>query len=207
MRLATELPRIDRLHTERLCLRRWCDADREAIAAINADPKVTELLVGPLPREMSDAMIDRIEVHFRVNGFGLWALERRADGALLGFTGAQRVPFQASFTPAVEIGWRLRADVWGQGYATEAAEAVLADAFTRLGLEQIVAFTVPANRRSQAVMHRLGMRRDPNSDFDHPRLPAGHPLRRHWLYRINRAAWAGARQRLFSPQPVRENEA
>jgi len=182
-------PRIDAIETARLRLRRWCDADREPFAALNADPRVTELLVGPLPRELSDVMIERIEAHFRVNGFGLWALERRDDGALLGFTGVQRVPFEARFTPAVEVGWRLRFDAWGQGYATEAARAAVSDAFRRLGIDEIVAFTVPANHRSQAVMRRLDMRRAPNDDFDHPRLPDGHPLRRHWLFRLNRADW------------------
>lgn len=174
---------FNRIESERLILRRWGRADRAPFAAINADPVVGEFLMGPLPADLSNAMIERIEAHFRVHGFGLWAIERRSDARLLGFAGLQVVPFEARFTPAVEIGWRLAADVWGQGYATEAARAALDDAQSRCGLHDLVSFTVPANRRSQRVMEKLGFRRDPAHDFDHPRLPPDHALSRHWLYR------------------------
>jgi RimJ/RimL family protein N-acetyltransferase len=98
--------------------------------------------------------------------------------------------FEAPFTPCVEIGWRLARAHWGRGYATEAARAALGHAFGPLGLGEVVAFTVPANVPSRAVMTRLGMTRTPADDFDHPLLPEGHPLRRHVLYRIARADWA-----------------
>jgi RimJ/RimL family protein N-acetyltransferase len=177
------------LDTPRLCLRRWRDDDRAPFAALNADAEVTRYLLGPLPRMVSDAMVDRMEQHFDAHGYGLWAIQRSDDRALLGFAGLQHVTFDAAFTPAVEIGWRMRRDAWGHGYATEAAAAALSDAFERVGLDAVVAFTVPPNVRSQQVMMRLGMQRDAAGDFDHPRLPLTHPLRPHLLYRLTRDAW------------------
>ena len=170
--------------TERLLLRRWTPADREPFAALNADPAVAEFLPGPLTRAESDALLERIEADFEAHGFGLWAVEVRASAALAGFVGLSLPHFEAAFTPCVEIGWRLAREHWGQGYATEAARAALDHGFGELGLREVVSFTVPANLRSIAVMQRLGMRRDPADDFDHPKLPAGHPLRRHVLYRL-----------------------
>jgi RimJ/RimL family protein N-acetyltransferase len=119
----------------------------------------------------------------------LWALQRRSDHRFIGFAGLSRPSFEAHFMPAVEVGWRLARAAWGQGYATEAATASLAFAFDVFGLEEIVSFTVPANGRSRRVMERLGMTHDPADDFDHPRLAAGHPQRRHVLYRLARADW------------------
>lgn len=173
------------LATPRLQLRRWRADDAAPFAAINADPAVMQHSVGPLGRALSDTLLARIEAHFDAHGFGLWAVERRVEGDLVGFVGAQRVPFEAPFTPAVEIGWRLAAPLWGQGYAREAAEATLFDLRQRIGLEQVVAFTVPANRPSWGLMQRLGLRRDAAGDFAHPRLPADHPLSLHWLYRAH----------------------
>jgi RimJ/RimL family protein N-acetyltransferase len=103
--------------------------------------------------------------------------------------------FEAPFTPCVEIGWRLAHDLWGQGYATEAARAVVRDGFERLGLAEILSWTVPANLRSRRVMEKIGKRRSPEDDFDHPRLPEGHALCRHVLYRLGRDAFARARGR------------
>jgi ribosomal-protein-alanine N-acetyltransferase len=171
------------LETPRLRLRRWRDADREAFAAINADPRVMEHFLAALSREESDELIDRIEDGFEERGFGLWALEA-GGGELIGFTGLSVPEFDAPFTPAVEVGWRLAFSAWGSGYATEAAVAALGFGFERCGLEEVVSFTSAGNRRSRAVMERIGMRRDPAGDFDHPMIPAGHPLRRHVLYRI-----------------------
>ena len=128
-------------------------------------------------------MVERIEAGFEANGFGLWALEVRATGEFVGFTGLDVPEFEAHFMPAVEIGWRLARSAWGQGYATEAARTALSFGFEEVGLVEIVSFTTPANRRSRAVMERLGMSHDPADDFDHPRLPPGHPQRRHVLYR------------------------
>lgn len=185
--------RVPPLRTERLLLRRFTDDDRDAFAALNADPEVTTYLPRPIERADSDALVDRIEAHWERHGFGLWALERRADGALLGFTGLAVPGFEAHFTPAVEVGWRLARPAWGHGYATEAARAALRHAFDTLGLVEVVSFTVPANRRSRAVMTRLGMTHNPAEDFDHPALPVGDPLRRHVLYRLAAVAFRAKR--------------
>jgi ribosomal-protein-alanine N-acetyltransferase len=173
----------DDIATERLVLRRWRDADREPFAALNADPEVMEHFPARLTREQSDEMIDRLEALFDAQGFGLWAVEVAATGEFIGFTGLNRVPFQAPFSPAVEIGWRLSRQAWGHGYATEAARAVLAFGFETAGLDEIVSFTATTNLRSQAVMRRLGMTHDPAEDFDHPRVEDPR-LRRHVLFRL-----------------------
>lgn len=174
------------LRTERLSLRRWRDSDREPFAALNADPRVMEYFPRCLDRAESDALIDRIEASFEQRGFGAWALEETATRRFVGFTGLNVPSFTASFTPCVEIGWRLAADAWGRGYATEAARRSLRFAFDDLALAEVVAFTTVANWRSRRVMERLGMTHDAASDFDHPALAPGDPLRRHVLYRISR---------------------
>lgn len=171
------------LRTERLLLRRWRDEDREPFAALNADPAVMEHFPDPLVREESDALAARIEREFERHGFGLWALELRGGG-FIGFAGLAVPPFEAHFTPAVEVGWRLARSAWGNGYATEAGRAALAFGFERLGLAEIVSMTAVGNARSRAVMERLGMTRDPADDFEIPTLPPGDPLRAHVLYRI-----------------------
>jgi RimJ/RimL family protein N-acetyltransferase len=158
-------------------------------ARLNADPEVMRHFPGTLSQASSDRLVDAIVDGWRLHGFGLWAVTRLEDGAFLGFTGLSRPSFEAHFTPAVEVGWRLARDAWGHGYATEAARAALAFGFETLGLEEIVSFTVPANVRSRAVMERLGMIHDPADDFDHPKLPDGHHLRRHVLYRLSREHW------------------
>lgn len=175
-----------KLRTQRLLLRRWLPADRPAFAALNADPRVVEFLPKAMTREESDSMADRIEAHFREHGFGLWAVELVGVAPLIGFVGLSVPRFTAAFTPCVEIGWRLAAEHWGRGYATEGARAVLAFGFGPLGLAEILSFTVPANVRSRRVMEKIGMTHSPADDFDHPLLPEGHPLRRHVLYRISR---------------------
>ena len=120
-------------------------------------------------------------------------MERLDTGGFIGFTGLSAPSFEAPFTPAVEVGWRLAPDAWGNGFATEAAEAALRFGFETIGLDEIVSFTVPANVRSRAVMERLGMTHDLADDFDHPRFPEGHRLRRHVLYRLDRATWRARR--------------
>ena len=175
--------------TARLLLRGWRESDRDPFAAMNADPEVARYLPTPLDRASSDALVDRMVDHWAEHGFGLWAVERHDDGAFLGFTGLYRPAFEAHFTPAVEVGWRLAREAWGQGFATEAARASLEFGFETIGLAEIVSFTVPDNERSRRVMERLGMTRDPAEDFDHPRLAPGHPLRRHVLYRLARPDW------------------
>lgn len=131
----------------------------------------------------STEMMARIEDHFLRYGFGLWAAELRETGEFTGFIGLNIPTFESHFTPCIEIGWRLAPQFWGHGLATEGAGAVLHHAFTKLALHEIVAFTVPANHRSRRVMEKLAMTHNPADDFDHPRLPEDHPLRRHVLYR------------------------
>lgn len=177
------------LQTERLALRDWRATDRAAHAAMNADPAVMRHFPATMTAAESDAMFERMATHWAEHGFGLWAVERSSDGAFLGFTGLTRPSFEAHFTPAVEVGWRFVRTAWGHGYATEAAEAALRFGFERVGLEEIVSFTVPANEPSWRVMERIGMTRDTKDDFDHPRLPEGHRLRRHLLYRLRRDDW------------------
>jgi ribosomal-protein-alanine N-acetyltransferase len=176
------------LSSDRLRLRRWRDADREAFAALNADPRVMEFFPRCLSRIESDAMADRIEAHFSEHGFGLWAVEVRDGASFIGFTGLAIPRFTAPFMPCVEIGWRLGFEHWGRGYASEAAGLALDYGFGPAGLSEIVSFTAATNLRSRAVMERLGMRRDSADDFDHPSLPHGNALRRHVLYRLRPAA-------------------
>lgn len=171
------------LKTPRLILRGWRESDRGPFADLNRDPEVMEHFPAPLSREESDAFVDRNIDSQQHENFCFWALERRETGAFIGFTGLAVPTFEAHFTPAVEIGWRLARDAWGQGYASEAARAAMRHGFEQVDLDEIVSFTTPANVRSQAVMARLGMSHDPADDFDHPRLPAGDRLRRHVLWR------------------------
>jgi RimJ/RimL family protein N-acetyltransferase len=172
------------IQTSRLRLRRWLKADHEPFAEINADPEVMEFFPSPLSRERSDELIERIEAGFEREGFGLWALEVRETGQFIGFAGLAVPGFEAHFTPAVEVGWRLARPAWGKGYATEAGGAAIAFGFERIGLEEVVSLTSTANARSRAVMERLGMTRDPAEDFDNPDVPVGDPLRPHVLYRL-----------------------
>jgi RimJ/RimL family protein N-acetyltransferase len=167
------------LRTDRLLLRRWRRSDREAFAALNADPVVMEYFPSVLGRGDSDALAAVIEQHFDRHGYGLWAIEIVDVAPFAGFTGLSIPGLEATFTPCVEIGWRLTAGYWGRGYATEGARAVLAFAFDQLGLDEVVSFTVAENLRSRRVMEKLGMVRDAAADFVHPRLPG----RRHVLYR------------------------
>jgi RimJ/RimL family protein N-acetyltransferase len=176
----------DELRSGRLILRQWRDSDRLPFRQLNADPRVMEFFPEPLTAEASDALIDRAQEHFNRHDYGPFAAELIETGAFAGFIGLSIPAFDAHFMPAVEIGWRLAFDHWGKGLATEGARAALGFGFNDLGLEQVVSFTVPANLRSRRVMERLGMKHDPEDDFDHPLLPEGHPLRKHVLYRIHR---------------------
>lgn len=171
------------LRTARLTLRRWKEEDREPFAALNADAVVMEHLPSTLTRAESDAFVARIEQHFDEHDFGLWAVEVTATQQFIGYVGLWKATFEAHFTPAVEIGWRLAQHAWGRGFATEAARAALRDGFDRLRLDEIVSFTATSNVRSQRVMHKLGMTHDPADDFDHPNVAPTSPLRRHVLYR------------------------
>jgi RimJ/RimL family protein N-acetyltransferase len=172
------------LRTERLVLRPWRDSDLAPWAAMNADPEVREHLGDLLTREQSEGSVARFQDELDRRGYGWWAVEVRATGEFIGFAGLDDVDDEMPFT-GVEIGWRLARPAWGQGYATEAARTVLAHGFDSLGLPEILAVTTTANLRSQAVMRRIGMTRDPADDFADPTVPEG-PLRPNVLYRIGR---------------------
>jgi RimJ/RimL family protein N-acetyltransferase len=176
---------VTQLRTARLLLRQWRDDDLAPFAELNADAEVMRYFPSTMTREASDALAEFQRAAIAERGWGLWAVE--ADGRFVGFVGLAEPRFEAHFLPAVEIGWRLRRDAWGQGYATEAAREVVAFGFGELGLDEIVSFTAVANAPSRRVMERIGMTHDPADDFDHPRLADGDPLRRHVLYRLRRA--------------------
>ena len=179
------------LTSGRLILRPWREDDLDALEQVCADPEVMAHFPAVLDHAGSAELLGKLMAHQAEHGFTFWCLERREDGAVIGFTGLARVGFAAPFVPAVETGWRLARPFWDQGYALEAARRSLQFAFEELELSEVVAFTVPGNVRSWGLMERLGMRRDPADDFEHPGLPVGHPLRAHWLYRIDREDWRG----------------
>jgi RimJ/RimL family protein N-acetyltransferase len=170
--------------TDRLVLREWRDADLEPFVAMNADPVVMEFFPETYTEKRTRRFIARIGECWAERGYGLWAVERQDTKSFIGYVGLWPATFPAHFTPAVEVGWRLAADQWGHGYATEGARAALNYGFSTAGLDEIVSFTSAINVRSRRVMERLGMRRDVSGDFDHPKVPEGHPTRRHVLYRI-----------------------
>ena len=162
------------LRTPQLLLRQWRDDDVAAADELSGDPAVMEYLV---PRPDWAA---RKRAHWHEYGFGEWVVEIPGEASFIGAVGLEHVGYDAHFTPAVEVAWRPARPYWGRGYATESARAALDYGFEQLGLSEIVAITVPANRRSRAVMERLGMTRAPEDDFDHPSIPED-PLRRHVL--------------------------
>lgn len=175
--------------TKRLVLRQWQEKDLEPFAKLNADPRVREYFPSLMTREESDELAHRFSRHIEQSGWGFWAAALIETGEFIGFIGLEKVPFQAPFTPAVEIGWRLAFEYWGKGYATEGAKAALRYGFEKLHLREIVAFTVPTNLRSQAVMKKIGMHSDPKDDFNHPKVADGHPLKRHVFYKIRADEW------------------
>jgi len=175
-------------NTDRLRLRQWRSSDRKPFAELNADPRVMEFFPSTLSPEASHAAVDRWQSQIAERGWGLWAVEIRETNEFIGFVGLQVPQAPLPFAPCVEVGWRLAHAYWGQGYATEAASAVLRVGFEQLRLEEIVSFTAVINRRSRAVMERLGMRED-STTFLHPNVPEGSPLREHCLYRLSREEW------------------
>lgn len=180
---------IPRLETDRLVLRGFSGADRAPFAALNADPEVMRFMSRSLDRAASFAFLDRIRQHWATDGYGIWAIERRDDGAFLGFAGLSEPAFSAPFMPAIEVGWRLARVAWGHGYATEAGAAALRFGFEVLDRDEIVSFTAVGNERSRRVMERLGMTRDPADDFEYPLVTPDHLVRRQVLYRLTRTRW------------------
>ena len=170
------------LRTDRLILRSWRESDLEPWAAMNADPQVREFLGDLLTPDQSAVSATHFQGQLDERGFGFWAVEVQGTGEFIGFTGLDQVDEGMPFS-GMEIGWRLARSAWGHGYASEAALASLAFGFEALALPEIVAVTTATNLRSQAVMRRIGMTRDPAEDFDDPAEPEG-PRRRNVLYRI-----------------------
>lgn len=179
--------------TERLKIRQWLPADREPFAALNADPRVMEFYPETLDHGASDDLADRYQQQISEHGWGFWAVEIIASGQFIGFVGFNTPTANLPFSPCVAIGWRLAAEYWGLGYATEAAKAALHAGFEILGWPEIVSFTALSNIRSEAVMQRIGMHKSP-AHFAHPSLPADHPLSLHCLYRLSRPAYAAGKQ-------------
>lgn len=184
------------LQGERVLLRPWQQRDREAFAAMNADAQVMRHFPAPLTRRESNAAFGRIRLRLAEQGWGLWCVDVRGECA--GFAGLAVPRFAPPFThlaePCVEIGWRLRPEYWGRGYASEAARLVLRHGFVQLGLPEIVSFTARSNVKSQAVMQRIGMQHDAAAGFLHPNIPTDHPLAPHVLYRLRRDDWCARAQ-------------
>jgi RimJ/RimL family protein N-acetyltransferase len=176
----TEPGRFDTVRTDRLLMRRWLDSDREPFAALNADPAAMLFFPQTLDREASDGLVDLIEERFDQQGYGLWALEVAGTGEFIGFTGLNPMPDGVPGAGGVEVGWRFGRHAWHNGYATEAARAALGVAFGGVGLDGIWSMTAVLNEPSQAVMRRLGLTEV--ARFDHPGIPAGHPLQPHVTY-------------------------
>jgi RimJ/RimL family protein N-acetyltransferase len=179
------------LRTERLRLRQWKESDLPTFAEMNADPRVINFFPALLSENESNELAQRIRTSMTKLGLGLWVVEVPGIASFIGFVGLSVPRFNVHFTPCAEIGWRLAFDHWGHGYATEAAQLALGYGFGTRALSEIVSFTSATNHRSRAVMERLGMRRDPVEDFDHPELPEGDPLRRHVLYRLSSGSYFG----------------
>jgi RimJ/RimL family protein N-acetyltransferase len=169
--------------TDRLLLRQWREADLEPFAALNADPKVMEFFPAPLDRAASDAMVERCRNLIAERGWGLWAVERKADSNLIGMVGLHVAGPQLPCAGQVEVGWRLASEYWGQGYAPEAAREALRVGFEILGLPEIVAFTAKVNGRSRSVMEKLGMKY--RYDFGHPTIPVDSHIYEHCLYQLD----------------------
>ena len=176
------------IETERLILRPPEARDRAALAVITGAPRVGDWLAATLTPEQNDAMIERVLAHQAKHGFCLWAAERKADGTVIGMAGLMAMGADLPPGPALEVGWRLAPETWGQGYATEGARACLDWGFANRDMAEIIAITAATNRASQAVMLRLGMTPDPSRDFAHPKLADDHPLKAHVTYAIKRPA-------------------
>ncbi|WP_455207895.1 GNAT family N-acetyltransferase [Kaarinaea lacus] len=174
--------------TERLKLRQWEKADFPGFASINADPDVMKYYPNVLSEAQSNAMAQKFESLIDARGWGFWAVEKTDDQQFIGFVGLHEPAYDLPVTPCVEIGWRLGKEYWGNGYATEAAIACLEIAFKRLHIPEVYSFTPVSNKKSQAVMERIGMV-NTNKNFEHPMIPENHPLREHYLYKADRESW------------------
>jgi 3-dehydroquinate dehydratase/shikimate dehydrogenase len=173
------------LETTRLILRPWKDSDFEPFAALCADPRVMQYFPAPLTHTESLELAKKIQSKIEKRGWGLWAVTLPNIADFIGYIGLNDV----DFLPSIEIGWRLAFPYWGKGYATEGALAALHYGFTTLNLDEIISFTVPANTPSRRVMEKIGMSHNSQDDFLHPKLPPGHPLQPHVLYRLPKSTY------------------
>lgn len=177
------------IESERLILRPWREADRQPFADMSADEGVMEHLLPLAPHDAYHTWIDRQIENQKKYGMCFWAVEAKQGGTFVGAVGLLPVTYEAHFTPAVEVGWRIARPFWGLGYAPEAAAAAIRFGFESLQLPEIVANAGTANEKSMRVMAKLGMQRDPSDDFEHPLVPEGSPLRHQALYRLTRSRW------------------
>jgi RimJ/RimL family protein N-acetyltransferase len=174
------------IETERLHLRQWRDGDAEAFIPHTNTPGVMRWLGGVQTPDHLRGVIRRLSEWQEERGFTFWAVERKADAALLGFCGLKLAnDIGSPVEGEMEIGWRLREDAWGQGYAKEAAVASLAFAFETLGVERVVALTVTGNEASWGLMERLGMTRRPDLDYEGPEWAESKVI----VYVIEKAQW------------------
>ncbi len=179
------------LETSRLILRPCLLEDRELFYELSSDPAVLEFFPFSRSREDADTIFSMIRNITPEPGFEFLTLTLKHSGEAIGFSGLSRLQLEPHLPgDAVEIGWRISARHWGKGYATEAGMALVRHAFAALSLEEILSVAVHDNRRVLAVMHKIGMQRDPACDFDHPQIPETHPhLKRHVVYRLRAAEW------------------
>lgn len=179
-----------RLETERLYLRQWEETDFELFAEMNSDRDIMEYFPKLLSIEESNAMALKCQALIEEKGWGFWAVSLKENNTFIGFVGLHQPQYDFPFNPCVEIGWRLRKEFWGYGYATEAAKAALKFAFEELELKEIVAITSCTNKRSQLVMERLSMK-DTGKNWHHPEIETTNPLSEHVLYKLTQEEWKG----------------
>lgn len=178
-----------KLETERLRLRQWKESDLSLFAEMNADPVVMEYYPDILSEDESNAMANKLKGLITERSWGFWAVETKEEKEFIGFVGLHKPTYDLPVTPCVEIGWRLGKEYWGKGYATEAALESLKFAFEELKLNEVYSFASVLNKRSWAVMERVKMK-NTESNFNHPIIPEGHPLREHVLYKITAEQWS-----------------
>jgi RimJ/RimL family protein N-acetyltransferase len=182
------------LKTKRLLLRQWKNSDLPIFAKINSNSEVMQFFPSLLTQTESDVFAKKIIQELQEKPYGLWAVEIPAIAPFIGFIGLHYQDFKATFTPCIEIGWRLDSAYWKKGYATEAGKKVLEYAFKTLKLNEVVSFTSEKNFRSIALMKRLGLHYHPENNFEHPKLPKGHPLSYHVFYSMSKQEWLQANQ-------------
>ena len=184
----SQMDKLIEMTTDRLRLRQWKKDDFPAFAALNADAEVMKYYPGVLTQLESNDMAERFEALLEYNGWGFWVVEKLDDKKFMGFVGLNEPTYELPVTPCIEIGWKLAKEYWGYGYASEAAKASLAVAFEELDLSEVYSFTSVLNKKSQAVMERLGMI-DMKKNFKHPMIPADHKLSEHVLYKLEKKNW------------------